>query len=487
MYLHHGFLVASAKTAARILRCAIAGFRFPRRLVAAIGLGLVTFALWSVPASAQVEGPCTITVSTGGRTSDVNSHSTPGTALPVRYGQILRIDTVSTGAITAHKIDLELAGISWTADQGVDSGNEWGGEVNVSTYAGGFGLHKVTGISVGPGACRGTAYVLVEGGNPLGGPVGAGAAAATGVGALAMAASAVRAGKERGPEDEVFASAAWEPPFDQVDDNANDPRQPLVTQMSGIRYPHHPKIVKMCLVTFPMAVLLTMATMATGAGAVAAPRPYSLQRVRWRPLISLVGLAGGFLMALGILLLLQQYGVVYPTLPVTIVGLVLGMLVSILIPSLVRIATVNRMNRAIASAEARLGQGGETGEEATVSWQATHTVPPEGLTATETPDPGSEVIATLEAGLGVQMVTTEGNWAQVVAENGWWGWVDARELKKLPAKRKPRTSSPARTTQREETQPTAGDTAPADWYPDPSGEARLRYWDGTEWTDHTAE
>lgn len=28
--------------------------------------------------------------------------------------------------------------------------------------------------------------------------------------------------------------------------------------------------------------------------------------------------------------------------------------------------------------------------------------------------------------------------------------------------------------------------APADWYPDPTGKARLRYWNGREWTDHTA-
>ncbi len=27
---------------------------------------------------------------------------------------------------------------------------------------------------------------------------------------------------------------------------------------------------------------------------------------------------------------------------------------------------------------------------------------------------------------------------------------------------------------------------PADWYADPKGEARLRYWDGAVWTDHTA-
>ena len=27
----------------------------------------------------------------------------------------------------------------------------------------------------------------------------------------------------------------------------------------------------------------------------------------------------------------------------------------------------------------------------------------------------------------------------------------------------------------------------ADWYPDPRGEKRLRYWDGSQWTDHTAD
>ena len=35
-------------------------------------------------------------------------------------------------------------------------------------------------------------------------------------------------------------------------------------------------------------------------------------------------------------------------------------------------------------------------------------------------------------------------------------------------------------------QPAAA-AAPADWYPDPRGEKRLRYWDGSQWTDHTAD
>lgn len=36
-------------------------------------------------------------------------------------------------------------------------------------------------------------------------------------------------------------------------------------------------------------------------------------------------------------------------------------------------------------------------------------------------------------------------------------------------------------------EPAAPEAIPADWYPDPSGEARLRYWDGAAWTDHTAD
>jgi hypothetical protein len=33
----------------------------------------------------------------------------------------------------------------------------------------------------------------------------------------------------------------------------------------------------------------------------------------------------------------------------------------------------------------------------------------------------------------------------------------------------------------------AAEAAKADWYPDPRGEKRLRYWDGSQWTDHTAD
>jgi uncharacterized RDD family membrane protein YckC len=34
--------------------------------------------------------------------------------------------------------------------------------------------------------------------------------------------------------------------------------------------------------------------------------------------------------------------------------------------------------------------------------------------------------------------------------------------------------------------PQQGGAQAADWYPDPHGQARLRYWDGQRWTDHTS-
>ena len=35
-------------------------------------------------------------------------------------------------------------------------------------------------------------------------------------------------------------------------------------------------------------------------------------------------------------------------------------------------------------------------------------------------------------------------------------------------------------------QPQQQEAQPANWYPDPHGQARLRYWDGQRWTEHTS-
>jgi uncharacterized RDD family membrane protein YckC len=50
----------------------------------------------------------------------------------------------------------------------------------------------------------------------------------------------------------------------------------------------------------------------------------------------------------------------------------------------------------------------------------------------------------------------------------------------------PGPQSPAASPQEPPTEPQPA-TPPADWYPDPHGQKRLRYWDGENWTDHTAD
>jgi hypothetical protein len=52
-----------------------------------------------------------------------------------------------------------------------------------------------------------------------------------------------------------------------------------------------------------------------------------------------------------------------------------------------------------------------------------------------------------------------------------------------PAAAAPAASAPAAGADA----PAGGAAAKADWYPDPRGEKRLRYWDGSQWTDHTAD
>ncbi len=59
-----------------------------------------------------------------------------------------------------------------------------------------------------------------------------------------------------------------------------------------------------------------------------------------------------------------------------------------------------------------------------------------------------------------------------------------------PAATQPAATQPAATqpaVPQPQPQPPQPSMPPANWYPDPSGNARLRYWDGARWTDHTAQ
>jgi RsiW-degrading membrane proteinase PrsW (M82 family) len=62
------------------------------------------------------------------------------------------------------------------------------------------------------------------------------------------------------------------------------------------------------------------------------------------------------------------------------------------------------------------------------AWAPTHVVPAGGLPAWAAPNPAVPPVVTLAAGLDVILAERAGDWARVVAVNGWTGWVDARRL-----------------------------------------------------------
>lgn len=300
--------------------------RFSLILVTFLLLSGVSLLIGASMAGAQISGPCTATMNG----ANVNSISTSGSALQVPSNGSVSINFQSTGPITGHEVFLEfIGGIKWKVASGSDDGNSWSDSVAVANYAKyGVGLYRVTGQTQGGGACSGAAFVRVTGKNPLTTAAGAAGAAASVIGLAGMAGAGVMAsGREAGEAARLAASGP--PRTASLEELLDESDELLALHLMGF-----------CLLKVPMAMMMTLAGMLTGAGAPAGAPAL----VRWKPRISIGSLIGALLAGLGTLVLCQQFALFFPTIAVLILWLAGWLLIGVAVPSLARLYSVHKAN-----------------------------------------------------------------------------------------------------------------------------------------------
>jgi hypothetical protein len=344
--------------------------RLARRLLYLSAI-LWTVALLSPLATtawAEVDGNCEATI----KGVDVRGRSSTsaGDAIDVDDNEVVAVAMTSPAGFASHNLDLEIAGVRRTVSSKTDDGDtQWSGTVNVKDYAWACaGLYKVNGsatLSDGS-SCSGAALINVTR-NPLTTVVGGAAAATTAVGVVGVGASAaasslqgIRSGRkvEEWITDEMERSGGAPP----ADEGARASVGISPEESRQLRWQRF-KLMKLfagyfgCFTFVLPALLLTGAAMISGGGSPPAQEPRErLPRVGWRPRITVAGLLGGLLAGAGIVVLLQQYAVTPLSRSLAIEGLVIGLVVGLVLPSLVRVWSVIHVNGAIGKAERRLNE-----------------------------------------------------------------------------------------------------------------------------------
>jgi hypothetical protein len=320
-----------------------------RRRLALLGLSLGA-ALYALAAT-SVDGVraevtnnglnCVATLN-GFDVASLNSEST-SSAIEVDKNGTVVVSVTANQPISSYHVDLAFSFRGWTvaSDDRVNS-TRWSNTINVKDYARfGIGLYRVTATSSGlSGSCDMAALVRVTGNavpDSIAGDVGAGLAA-LGIGGLAGGIGKALGGDGGGGDGGSGGDGPGGPANEEVP-------TPLL-----------PPDDDWCFPGFVMAVLMTVGFMAVGGGG-AAPGGggvaggATLRRARWRPHIALIPILSGILGTVGGLVLLQQYGIVFPSLTVVILAFVAGLVVSVGLPSLARVVSVRRYNRRVARYE----------------------------------------------------------------------------------------------------------------------------------------
>lgn len=357
------WLVATIKTLARVARCRpvartdrTRGSPRTSRL-ARITILMVTCAalagliiLTTAPAAGAtiLNGSCSGTVN--GRPMSLITQAKP---VVVREHTNVHVLGEARGQPSGVMVELSYFGFRF-AQNGypISSGRTFTAAVPIDEYAKyGVGSYEAFVVVYEGGidgtiSCRAVVYLKVKG-NPLGTVAGAVATGLTIVGAGGVAASGVAAGrKPRLPEgwfappdlgesgvavDELEAHSEKAKIADAAEWDTRQEKAEQLVDLLGKRA---------CATLLLSAIFMTVGP---PLGSSRPPRP----RARWRPRLSIIGLASGLIGGIGVFVLLQQYAVIYPTRGAGIAALVGGLFVGILVPSLGRLRAVRYVNRQI--------------------------------------------------------------------------------------------------------------------------------------------
>ena len=333
-------------------------------LISAVLWTAALLSLTSQVAHAEISGDCEATFK-GVDVRDRDSGDA-GDAIDVDENEVAPVVFTSPAGFQEHRIRLEYAGFKATVSDEQDDGDtSFSDTVNVDDFDfWGAGLYKVVGeATLSDGSiCSGAVLVNVTK-NPLttvAGVAAVGAAVVGGVGVIASsAAPVVQSGRSRKKVDDWIVDELEKAGRGRERSGEDMPRDALSEQMKEMKawadvwdLFFGPFFGPCWFMVLP-ALLLTGAAMAVPGGQ-AQPGPFRLRRVPWRPRLSFVGLAGGLLFGLGVVVLLQQFGVAPMTRSLAIEGLVGGVVVGFVLPNLMHTLGLLSVNSSIMGAERRL-------------------------------------------------------------------------------------------------------------------------------------
>ena len=320
-----------------------------RRRLALVALGVVGGLYWAastpLDASAEVTNDglnCKAAIGTfdvGALDSEDDTK-----AVHVSKDGAVTVSMRADRVIARYTVNVAFTFRGWEAAAGTGTHSEWSSTVGVDKYARfGVGLYRVVATSFGSdgtSSCTAAALVFVDA-DPIPGTVAGDLGAAfMGVAFMGLTGSVVGAGSGDGTGGEAKKRG-------ELSGEAGIPTG-LLPADDGWCYPG---------MVMPMLLTILLMVLGPGGGGVpagpspAAPGP-RLRRARWRPHLALIPIASGMLGAIGALVLLQQYGKLFPTLRVVIVALAAGVLVGIALPSLAMVLPVRRYNRRVDALEA---------------------------------------------------------------------------------------------------------------------------------------